>query len=368
MGNNHGTKRGSTTVATINLDAYEAACRADDDVRSFDKALQARANQVLTTLADGGVEVRALSLDSLKQVTECLLEMNQEVVRVILQCKKDIWKNQELFELVEDYFENSLETLDFCTALENCLKRARDSQVLILMAVRQFEEEERETQLVSNQFAKTLQELKNFKASGDPFTDDFFKIFHSVYKHQTAMLEKLQQKKNKLDKKLTSINTWRKLSCMIFAATFAAVLICSVVATVITAPPVAAALSAASSIPVGSMGKWIDSLWKSYENAVKGQKEVINSMQVGTYIAIKDMDNIRILVEKLEIEIEGMLEKADFAIKEEALKVGVEEMKKKLGVFMKTVEDLGVQADLCSREITRARTVVLQRIIKHPNY
>lgn len=188
MGNNHGTKRGSTTVAAINLDAYEAACRADDDVRSFDKALQARANQVLTTLADGGVEVRALSLDSLKQVTECLLEMNQEVVRVILQCKKDIWKNQELFELVEDYFENSLETLDFCTALENCLKRARDSQVLILMAVRQFEEEERETQLVSNQFAKTLQELKNFKASGDPFTDDFFKIFHSVYKHQTVIL------------------------------------------------------------------------------------------------------------------------------------------------------------------------------------
>lgn len=181
------------------------------------------------------------------------------------------------------------------------------------------------------------------------------------------MLEKLQQKKNKLDKKLKSIDTWRKISCVIFAATFAAVLICSVVATIIAAPPVAAAISAASAIPLGSMGKWIDSLWRSYEKVVKGQKEVISSMQVGTYIAIRDMDNIRIMVAKLEIEIEGMLKKAEFAIKEEALKVGVKEMKKKLGVFMKSVEDLGVQADLCSRDITRARTVVLQRIIKHPN-
>ena len=188
MGNHHTTKR-TTEELQPAVAAYEAACRADDDVRSFDKTLQARANQVLTTLADdGGVEVRALSFDSLKQVTECLLEMNQEVVRVILQCKKDIWKNQELFELVEDYFENSLETLDFCTALENCLKRARDSQVMILMAVRQFEEDERESQMGPNQFDKTLRELRNFKASGDPFTDEFFRIFHSVYKHQTVIL------------------------------------------------------------------------------------------------------------------------------------------------------------------------------------
>ncbi|XP_022947183.1 UPF0496 protein At4g34320-like [Cucurbita moschata] len=374
MGNSHATKRSTTAAeqpAAINLAAkdlttYEAACVADADVRSFDKALQARANQVLTTLADdGGVQVRALSFDSLKQVTECLLEMNQEVVRVILQCKKDIWKSQEVFELVEDYFENSLQTLDFCTALENCLKRARDSQLLILMALRQFEEEE--THVGRNRFVKTLQELRNFKASADPFTQEFFNIFHSVYKQQMVMLEKLQQKKNKLDKKLKSINTWRKLSSMIFAATFAAVLICSVVATVIAAPPVTAALSAASSIPLGSMGKWIDSLWRSYENALKGQKEVISSMQVGTYIAIKDMDNIRVLVGKVETEMEGMLEKAEFAIEEEAVKVGVEEMKKKLDVFMKSVEDLGVQADLCSKDITRARTVVLQRIIKHPN-
>lgn len=350
---------------TTELSSYEAACKADADLQSFDSTLQARTHQAINTIAVG-VEVRALSFDSLKEITECLLEMNQEVVKVILACKKDIWKNQELFELVEEYFENSLQSLDFCTELENCLKKARDSHLLIVMAIQQFEEEVK--MVDGNGYVKTLQELRNFKAAGDPFTDEFFQIFNAVYRQQIGMLEKLLIRKNKLDKKLKSMSTWRKVSSIIFVATFATVLICSIVAAAMAAPPVAAAMAAAASIPVGSMGKWIDSLWKNYEAVLKGQKEVLSSMQVGTYVAIKDMDNIRVLIDKLTVEIESLLKKADFAIEEEAVKLGVEEMKKKLGQFMKNVEDLGLQADTCSRDIRRARTVVLQRIIKHPNH
>ncbi|KAI3446073.1 hypothetical protein Pfo_002738 [Paulownia fortunei] len=346
------------------LNSYEAACKLDEDLQSFDTTLQVRTNNVINTLA-AGVEVRALSFESLREVTECLLEMNQEVVKVILDCKKDIWKNQELFELVEEYFENSLKTLDFCAALEKCLKSARDSQLLIHIALQQFEEED---EVEGNErYSKTLEELKNFKDAGDPFTEEFFQIFQSVYRQQMLMLERLQSKKNKLDKKLKYIHAWRKVSSIIFAATFAAVLICSVVAAAMAAPPVAAALAAATSIPLGSMGRWIDSLLKNYENALKAQKEIINCMNVGTYVTIKDLDNIRVLVDRLEIEIESLLRSADFAINEEAVKLSVEDIKKKLVVFMKNIEELGVQADNCSRDIRKARTVILQRIIKHPN-
>ncbi|KAJ0011314.1 hypothetical protein Pint_34577 [Pistacia integerrima] len=354
MGGNMSKKpaEASSSQFTTELISYEATCRLDADLQTFDTTLQARTSHVINTLAVG-VEVRALSFDSLKEVTECLLEMNQEVVRVILECKKDIWKSQELFELVEEYFESSLQNLDFCTSLEKCLKRARDSQLLILVALQQFEDENNEMG-AGQRFVRTLEELKNFKAAGDPFTEDFFQIFQAVYKQQISMLEKLQVEEEQ---------AW-KVSSIIFAATFATVLICSVVA----APPVAAALAAASSIPLGSMGKWIDSLLKNYENALKGQKEVITSMQVGTYIAIKDLDNIRVLIDRTEIEIEALLQNVDFVIEEEAVKIGIEEIKKKLGVFMKNVEDLGGQADTCSRDIRRARTVVLQRFIKHPNH
>ncbi|CAG7885105.1 unnamed protein product [Brassica rapa] len=364
----HETSSKTTTTSmhyTTELRSYEAACKADTELQSFDTCMQARTSHVISTLATG-VEVRALSFDSLKEVTECLLEMNQEVVKVILDCKKDIWKNQELFELVEDYFENSLKTLDFCAALEKGLRKARDSQLLILVALQQFEDES----LVEggNGYEKTLEELKNFKEAESPFDEDFFKMFQSVYKHQMLMLEKLQHRKNKLDKKLKSIHTWRKLSSIIFVATFATVLICSVVAAAMAAPPVAAALAAATAIPLGSMGKWVDSLWKNYENALKGQKEVISSMQAGTFVAVKDLDNIRILIERLEIEIKGMVMCAEFAVEHEAVRIGIAEIKKKLEVFKKCIEELGVQADLCSRDIRRARTVILQRIIKHPNH
>ncbi|THU55809.1 hypothetical protein C4D60_Mb11t10520 [Musa balbisiana] len=287
------------------LSSYSAACRLDPELQTFDTTLQQRTSRAISTLALG-VEVRSLSLDSLREITSCLLEMNQEVVKVILACKRDIWKSPELFDLVEDYFENSLQTLDFCTALERCLKRARDSQLIIHVALQRFAEGEDETEAekdCNKKYSRTLDELRLFKTAGDPFTEEFFQVFQSVYRQQLLMLEKLQLRKNKLDKKLKSIKAWRKVSSIIFAATLAAVLICSVVAAAVSAPPVAAALAAAASIPIGSMGKWIDSLLKDYGNAVQGQKEVVGSMQVGTFIVIKDLDSIRVSVDKLEIEI-----------------------------------------------------------------
>ncbi|XP_037425993.1 UPF0496 protein 1-like [Triticum dicoccoides] len=359
-------------AAAEELSSYEAACRHDPEVRTFDSTLQRRTSRAISTLAVG-VEVRSMSLDSLREVTGCLLDMNQEVVKVILDCKKDIWKSPELFDLVEDYFESSLHTLDFCTALDKCLKRARDSQLLLHVALQRFDDEDDNdgdaaAAAPAARYARTLHELRQFKAAGDPFTDEFFEAFQAVYRQQLAMLEKLQQRKHRLDKKIKTIKAWRRVSSVIFASTFAAVLICSVVAAAIAAPPVAAALAAAAAIPIGSMGKWIDSLLKGYQDAVRGQKEVVSAMQVGTFIAIKDLDNIRVLINRVEMEISSMVDCVDFAERdEEAVRFGVEEIKKKLEAFMKSVEDLGEQADRCSRDIRRARTVVLQRIIRHPN-
>jgi hypothetical protein len=291
------------------------------------------------------------------------------VVRVILDCKKDIWKSPELFDLVEDYFESSLQTLDFCTALDKCLKRARDSQLLLHVALQRFDDEEQNAAAApSARYERTQHELRQFKAAGDPFTEEFFVAFQAVYRQQLTMLEKLQQRKHRLDKKVKAIKAWRRVSSIIFATTFAAVLICSVVAAAIAAPPVAAALAAAASVPVGSMGKWIDSLLKGYQDALRGQKEVVSSMQVGTFISIKDLDGIRVLINRVEMEISSMIHCIEFSERdEEAVKFGIEEIKKKLESFMKSVEDLGEQADRCSRDIRRARTVVLQRIIRNPN-
>nr|CAD1837772.1 unnamed protein product [Ananas comosus var. bracteatus] len=231
------------------LSSYEAACRVDPELQSFDAALHRRTSEAITALASG-VEVRALSLGSLREVTGCLLDMNQEVVRVILDCKEDIWRSPDLFALVEDYFDCSLRTLDFCSALEHSLHRARDSHLLVHVALQRFAQEHHQNpdaaadadadadpEAGRSRYAGTLEELRRFTAAGDPFTEEFFAAFHSVYVQQLSMLDRLQQHKRRLDKRIRTVRAWRRVSSIIFAATFAAVLICSVVAAAIAAPP-----------------------------------------------------------------------------------------------------------------------------------
>ncbi|XP_071939597.1 probable disease resistance protein At5g47260 [Coffea arabica] len=364
-------RQGSNSIHSYEaaLSSYEAACQADPQLQSLDATLQERTSRAINSIAVG-LDFRALSLDSLSEVTECLLEMKQEVVNVILQCKKDIWKDQDLYDLVNDYFENKLQSLDFA-ALEACLKRALHTQSIVLLALQKFEEEHENAQAHSqeesvNPYPKTLQELSNFKATGDRFTQEFFSLFQDVYKQQVLMLERLQAKKRKLDNKLKSMKGWRKVSNVIFIEAFVSVLICSVVAAAVMAPPVVTALAAAAALPLGSMGKWLNSIWSKCERDLKGQREVIFSMQIGNYVVIKDLDSIRVLVDKLQIEIEALLQTADFAMREdEAVVIAVTEINKKVNGFMKTIQDLNDHADKCSSYIRRARAVILRRIINY---
>ncbi|KAF6170413.1 hypothetical protein GIB67_014343 [Kingdonia uniflora] len=247
---------------------------SDPDLQSFDASLQDRANHVINALAFGG-EVQSFSFDSLKEVTGCLLEMDQQVVKVILDCKQDIWKNQELLDLVEEYFENSLQTLDFCTALEKCLKRARDSQLIINVALQQFEEEEQDEGVNQKKYLRTLEELKNFKVAGDPFTEEFCQMFKSVTRSQVLMIEKLQAQRSKLDKKLKSVKIWPKVSpvyhiCFSFCSN----------TNMFRGLGCTSSFICYCSVSFSSC-KWFDSLWNNYENALKSQKEVINAMQAG---------------------------------------------------------------------------------------
>ncbi|XP_004301900.1 PREDICTED: uncharacterized protein LOC101291734 [Fragaria vesca subsp. vesca] len=352
---------------TALFSSYEAACKLDSGLHSFDLSLQQRTSRVFNSLSTRA-KVRSLSLNSLKEVSDWLLETNQEVVKVILECKKDIWNNQEIFSLVEEYFENSFHTLEFCTALETCLKRVVNNQLIIQAAVSRFEEEV-EAGLEGKGCVKILQELRAFKAAGDPFREEFLSLFRAVLNGHASMLQILQVRKKRLDKKLKSVKAWRKVSNVLIVATFVSVLIFSVVAAAITAPPLVTSLARALAVSVGSSEKWCKILW-SYYHTLNAQRIEINSMQLGTMdcmFTMTDLNNIRVLVEKCESEIEALLQTADFGITEEnAVKIVMIEINKKLEMFMETVKSLSQNADECGRNIRRARTVILQRIISHP--
>lgn len=86
-------------------------------------------------------------------------------------------------------------------------------------------------------------------------------------------------------------------------------------------------------------------------------------MQAGTYVAVKDMDNVRSLTKQLDNEIRRMVKSAEYAVEHGAVKIQIHEINKMLLVFKKSIEELGTQADLCCRDIIKASDVILQRII-----
>ncbi|KAI4969154.1 hypothetical protein ZWY2020_000068 [Hordeum vulgare] len=88
----------------------------------------------------------------------------------------------DLFALVEDYFDASLHTLDFLIALGRALLRARDTHLLLHLAL--------QVQDPSIRHARVLDALRRFKA--DPLTDEFFATFQAAYRQQLAMLDRLR--------------------------------------------------------------------------------------------------------------------------------------------------------------------------------
>jgi hypothetical protein len=312
MGNSQsrsGGKRGRNVNASgsrpadplpqVNWEDYEAACKADPDVKRFDDKLHTRTQEALSSLAEGVERPgQGVSFKSLKDVTTSLLEVDNEVVHVILAYKEDVWANKELMDLVTEYLNTSLEALDFCGVLEKCVQQTRDNLELHLQVAINHMPAEREP--TREQSASVLKELEGFVSAANPFSEDFSKQFMTVYQRHLEMQNKLQVKKKKLDSKLRSVRGWMKVSNIILGATCAAVLLCRVIADAIAAPRVAVDLAEESRKPGRGMGSWLKPLCRKYEQ-IRAQAAIIEDASKGTFVAIQDLNNIKASVERLKV-------------------------------------------------------------------
>lgn len=325
-------------------------------LQSFDSTLHAQTNSVTSILADE----HSLSLHSLSIIIKASLDTDQDALKRILEYETDAWNHDELFSLVRDYLETSIQTLDFCKSIEDCLTHATSSVSFLQTAIAQYDED-------ANHL-NTLKQFSKFKASDKPFSNEFLTSFRSVYGKQVLLLNKIRIHMVKVVKKLDSVKTWRRLSNVAFVTTFSTVLICSVVAAVVAAPPLVVALAAAATlVPFGSMGKWVDSLWQKYEKELRYHKITMNVMKVQSDVfVIKDLENIKAIVDRMEIKMDGMLKSADFVIGEgveEAVAIGVEEMKNAVKDFSRMMDDLSVQSVKSTSDIKRATTMILENLM-----
>ncbi|KAG6471632.1 UPF0496 protein 1-like [Zingiber officinale] len=346
---------------SVEMSSCEEACILDQELKTFDVPLQQRMNRVLVTLAVGD-EVPSLSFDNLRAATADLLEMNQEAYQLILK-QKDILKNADL---INDCLDDCLLTIHFWDTLQSCLDKASESQSIIRSALRRFTEDDAQEadQGRKQKYVSTLDELRRFKAAGNPITKEFsHPLLRTLHKQHETMLEKLRSRKENLKKKLQTLTTWRRVSKTIFASVFAAAINCSVVLAVAAARPVAMAMGLAAAMPI-PMGNWIDSLLKEYQKSLEGDEDVVKSIE---HVLVEmDMGRIPSQVERLEMHIKSMLEYADFELRdEEAERFMMEKMEKIRGKLKKLTEGVGElakQAKRCSGSIRKAQ-LDLQRMI-----
>uniref|UniRef100_A0A6N2LCZ9 Uncharacterized protein n=1 Tax=Salix viminalis TaxID=40686 RepID=A0A6N2LCZ9_SALVM len=160
------------------------------------------------------------------------------------------------------------------------------------------------------------------------------------------MFKKLISRMKKLDKKLKSVQTWRRVSNVLFVSASVSVLIFSVLAAAVAAPPAVTALAAAMTRSNWFCGKL-------------EERGIVKLIRARTYFRINDMENVRVLVTKLQGDFETLLHAPDIFLD---VKVVIDVIKRKMAVFMKSIEDLSEHAGKCRADIIEARTAILNRI------
>lgn len=351
------------------LSSYTSACKKYSSLKSFDSSLHERTNSVISSLASQA-KTQSLSLESLMEVYKYLLELNQDTVRVIIESKEAVLKNNDLKALVNVYFKSTSKTLDFCNTVQNCVKKAEISQLLIRFAVKQFETETVDTDLGGSKkkkYAKTLEELNKFKSMGDPFDAEFVTQYESIYDQQVLLLDELRKLKVKLDKKQRNVKTWRILSNVVFVTAFVAAFVLSVVAAAMIAPPVLSAVASGLTTPIEVVGMWCNKMWKEYEKAVERQRGLVSSLERGAQANNVTIVNIKFEVDNLSIKISSILKTVDFAVEREedemATRFAMQEIKKKVEGFTEKIQEVGERAANCSKLIALGRLVVLGHIL-----
>ncbi|KAH7373092.1 hypothetical protein KP509_17G036700 [Ceratopteris richardii] len=327
----------------------------------FNTKLRKRTAQVFNSVCKGAEE-EGFCFDTLKEATEGLMDVDDYVMELILQFNEDIWKNKELFMLVQEFFANSLATLEFCAATESSINSAKENLTLLTSAMKLLPEDGDPSEIQSR---RIMNVLTYFRTAESPFGEMFFRKLENLLAVHRSMLAKLREEKKKLDKKLKHVEMWRKVSAVLLGAAAVAVVICGIIAAVITTPIIAGGFAAAAAIPTGSVGPWLKSMWNSYRDEYHNQRKVVQEAAKGTFIAIKDMENIKILATSLDTKLKDVLSAAE--ISEGSPDVGtlrfvVEDIMAKSFKFEEELNKLQKYVDDVGHRIRNARNAVLDKM------
>ncbi|XP_021803161.1 UPF0496 protein 1-like [Prunus avium] len=352
------TKNNGKRDAQLMMISYQEARETDADLQSLDNALKTRTTAVIRAFADDGLSTRFL-----KRVTDYVRYLSQESLGAVLGRRNAFGSmnlnsgNQESFKLlVDEYMNNSLQMLNFCSELDRFLKEARNTQSYIEYVTRECFE--KESTMGTSHYKMISKRLKNLKASVDvsgqySSAGRLLEKVVCLRRQQEQMLEKLKVQNEKLGKKESRARAWRKLTMMLFVMAVVGL-------TALSIPAAGPALGAAV-VPMLAGGDWITKWFEEYETAFKDQLEENVAMQAGARVSIKELGDIKFLIDRVVNEIDSLLFAPNSTI-EEQVDFTMKDIKLKLETFMSEIKTLQDEANKCTSEIRNARDRVVNSI------
>ncbi|KAF8052016.1 hypothetical protein N665_1629s0003 [Sinapis alba] len=343
--------------------SYVSACQEDPELTSFDSSLHLHTSNLIRSFnAGGGKRTEDLSL-----VCGYLRELSENVAKIIIDSKEDVLKNEELKSLVDLYYESTAKTLNLFNTVEKCVKKAEISMLSIRVVIKQFEKESMDMDLGGNKkkYEGTLEDLHKVKAMGDPFGDDFLEQCTSVCMEQLMLLKKFHEMQVKLDKKQKNVKKRRILATIVFGAAFLSIFVLSMYLCTVVAPPVVATVAIGLTKMVGTAGIWVNEMVKDYQKALESETNLLLLMENSTKINMEAMKTIESLVEKLIISISSILETVEVGVQtrdEEAVKLVMQEIVKKIDGFDEKIEEVGENVGKCSKLVTSGKVRVMEHI------
>jgi len=141
-----------------------------------------------------------------------------------------------------------------------------------------------------------LKELDAFAEAPDPFLDDFTGEFEKVYESHVAMQKRLELKKKKINDKLSAIQGWIK----IFNNTF---ILCGLVAdqNLHLEELENTTTKRIEYLTTARLGGSYGSFCSRFYLRIKATKAIVEAAFRGNYVAIQDLNNIKVSVDRLEV-------------------------------------------------------------------
>lgn len=351
-------------------------------VSSIDVDVKARREETYQLLA----ELRSLLIASWPPPDLILEESGHHRISHAIagKLREAISKNPGLLSLLNDHLNYSIiKPLVSLAGVKGYLDKARIILSAVHVALEFFEEEnaqrndkkkknnnnKKKKKKCTKKYSKAVDRLMELRALRNPFEGRNINELRSACEQQQSLLALLRQRNHELEKRLKSVKKWRKAWNVIYMAGVVAVLACSVMLAAMASPAAAVAGATASATAMKCVEPCIDSLWEKWERSLQGDKDIIAAMQRKGGIAMRQLENIRLIVEKLKIDTDVMLKTVDFAISKEdgeeiEVEIGIEKITAKKEEFEKIIDGLKESLDSSDGEIRKATTEFLEIIMK----